>query len=458
MMHAQPDILSYVSRHLIAPLWAAKERSPYLRLLQTLTRTPFRALEDIEGDQLERLKKLLLHAAGCSPYYDRILRESDVSVEDVHSLKDLEAIPVLTKDCIRDNQDALFATGLGKENLVRMKTSGSTGVSLELYMDEGSQQWKRACALRHNEWSGWRFGERCGAIWGNPEYTLNWRTRLRNILLDRMFFLDTLKMDKAAMLKFHEEMVLYKPTLVFGHAHSLYLFAQFLLQEGLACPSPKGLISTAMVLHDFEREVIEKAFKAKVFNRYGCEEVSLIASECHAHEGLHVNMDTLIVEIVRPDGTNAAPGEPGAVVVTDLTNYAMPVIRYKVGDVATKKDAPCSCGMNYPLLESLNGRIADYVRTPSGKFISGISLTENFAMKLPGIRQLQIVQDKLDHFIYRVVKGEAWSEQTANEIGRLTDERFDGEIRHEIEFVESIQSEASGKYRFCISLLDEQPF
>lgn len=267
-----------------------------------------------------------------------------------------------------------------------------------------------------------------------------------------------MKMDTDAMHRFHEAALRYKPTMYFGHAHSLYLFAQFLQQKGLQLPRPEGIVSTAMVLHDFERKVIEQAFRAKIFNRYGCEEVSLIASECAFHEGLHINMDTLIVEIVGPDGNTVPAGTPGAVVVTDLTNYAMPIIRYKIGDVATMKKEPCSCGMSYPLLESLNGRIADYVRTPSGKFVSGISLTENFAMKIPEIKQLQIVQDQTDHFTYRIVRGDSWSSDAVEEVKRLTIERFDGEIRHDIEYVESIQSESSGKYRFCISLLDEQPF
>ena len=133
------------------------------------------------------------------------------------------------------------------------------------------------------------------------------------------------------------------PSLLFGHAHSLFLFAEFLRSRGLKATQPNGIIATAMVLHDWQRRVIEGVCGCKVTNRYGCEEVSLIACECERHEGLHVNSDGVFVEILR-DGRPAQPGEAGQVVVTDLTNRAMPIIRYQVGDVAVASDRLCPCG------------------------------------------------------------------------------------------------------------------
>src|SRR5262249_36059664 len=143
---------------------------------------------------------------------------------------------------------------------------------------------------------------------------------------------------------------------------------------------PRGILAAAMVLHDWERRTIEAVFDCPVTNRYGCEEVSLIACECERHDGLHINADGVYVEVLRHDGTPAAPGEAGAVVVTALANRAMPILRYQVGDMAVASDRCCPCGRGLPLLECIEGRVADYVVTPSGQLISGISLTENFAM------------------------------------------------------------------------------
>lgn len=456
-MHNEKDLYSGIARHVVAPLWAKKERSPYLRHLGWLDKSQYRSIEEVRADQLSRLKKLLEHACKNTAFYADRMKAAGISPASINSLEDLALLPLLTKDDIRANKERMAARNFPVETLFPKKTSGSTGVSLEFYVDEESLQWKRACAIRTDKWTGWNIGEKVGAIWGNPEYKKSWKGRVRNFLLERYTYLDTLKMDEASMLDFHAGIKKARPTLLFGHAHSIYLFAKFLELKGLADIRPKGIISTAMVLHDFERKLIESVFGCKVTNRYGCEEVSLIACECREHKGLHMNMDTLIVEMVKADGQPASVGEPGVIVVTDLTNYGMPFIRYKVGDVGVPSSRVCPCGCNYPLIESLEGRSADYVITPEGDFISGISLTENFAMHLKGVKQIQIVQERPDYIVFRLVKGEDFTQGTLDQLHRLVLERFGPAMTYSLEFPESIQQEKSGKYRFCISKL-RNPF
>jgi len=448
----QGDLYSSCVRAIVAPLWAAWEKSPYLSHLRRFRRTPYRPLELVRDDQWLRLKSLLDHAYTHTIFYRERFERLDITPQDVRSWQDFEGLPLLTKDDIRAHRDAMVADNIPKDRLFPKKTSGSTGVSLSFFVDEDSLQWKRGCALRHDEWTGWRLGERVGAVWGNPEYKKSWRGYVRNTLLERGTFLDTLRMDEETMTDFHATISRQRPTLLFGHAHSLYLFARFVQQNGLSPIRPKGIISTAMVLHDFERALVEEVFGCKVTNRYGCEEVSLIACECEAHQGLHVNLDTLVFECLR-DGRAAPPGRTGAVVVTDLTNYGMPFIRYQVGDTARMAEKSCACGRTYPLIESLEGRIADYVRTPEGEYISGISLTENFAMVLEGVKQMQIVQDELDHLLFRIVPGGDDGADLQGRIAGLVLERFGTSMRHDIEYTDSIQSETSGKYRFCVSKL-----
>ncbi|MCC6345979.1 MAG: phenylacetate--CoA ligase family protein [Nitrospirales bacterium] len=434
-----------------------KERSPYLKHLHCLETSHFRPLEEVRRDQWRRLGRLLRHAGEHTGFYAERMGKQGIRPGDIRSWEDFARIPLLTKDDIRENRDRMVARTIPPEKLLPKKTSGSTGVSLEFFVDEDSLQWKRACALRHDRWTGWNLGEKVAAVWGNPEYRKNWRGHVRNFLLERYTYLDTLKMDKGEMLDFYHRIRKKMPTLLFGHAHSLYLFACFLEKNGLGGIRPAGIISTAMVLHDFERRRIEQVFGCRVTNRYGCEEVSLIACECREHNGLHLNMDTLIVEVVR-DGRPAPPGETGAVVVTDLTNYGMPFIRYKVGDAGALSERTCPCGCTYPLLESLEGRIADYIVTPEGKYISGISLTENFAMHLGGVKQLQIVQERVDFLVFRIVTGEGFDGTSLGGLEALAAERFGRGMHYEVEFVDSLPQESSGKYRFCISKLKEGPF
>jgi phenylacetate-CoA ligase len=322
---------------------------------------------------------------------------------------------------------------------------------VKVYVDEDSLQWKRACTIRADEWSGWRLGEPVAKVWGNPEYLRRgWRGRLRNALLERARYLDTLKMDAAALARFARVLRRKQPRLIFGHAHSVFLLADYLRQHGPAGIRPRGVITSAMVLHSWQRRVIEEVFGCPVTNRYGCEEVSLIACECERHHGLHVNADGVYVEVLR-DGRPARPGEPGSVVVTDLTNRAMPLLRYQVGDVAVPAERPCPCGRGLPLLERVDGREADYVVTADGELISGISLTENFALQVPGLAQLQIVQETVRRFRFRIVRGPDFGPSSLERIAALVAERFGPGVAYDCEFVDRIAPERSGKYRFCIS-------
>ena len=450
------DILGIFIRKIVAPLWAMKEKSQYLQHLSTIERMQRWPIERVREEQLQRLRSIIQHAVEKTDYYNERFAQDGIASNSIATLADLQRVPMLTKDDIRANKERMVTRDFPRERLISKKTSGSTGVSVELYMDDEGSQWKRGATIAYDRWAGWDIGERVGAIWGNPECYQNWRMYLRNMLLTRHIYLDTLKMDNQAMRDYHATLLKKKPVILFGHAHSLFLFARFIEQNGLSRIHPKGIISTCMVLHDFERKAIERVFGCRVTNRYGCEEVSLIACEC-SEGNMHLNCASLIVEFIR-DGKPVAPGEPGAIVVTDLTNFGMPIIRYMVGDVgvpSTKSSCPCGC--NYPIMDSLEGRVADFVVTPDGNYISGISLTENFAMRLPGVKQMQIIQEKVDSLVFRIVKGELFSEQTIVDIDLLARERFGDQMRWQIEYVASIQSELSGKYRFCISKI-ENPF
>ena len=444
------DWYSFICRNIVAPIWAKRERTPYLKISRELKKEENRSMDEKNSIQSQRLKRIIQHAWQHTGYYRDKWQSIGFAPEDLESQDDLTKLPILTKDDIRTHKARMMAGGIPKEKLIPKKTSGSTGVSLELWLDDDSMQWKRGCTLYFDEWSGWKIGDKIASIWGNPTHQGNWRAVVRNILLERYDYLDTLKMSEKEMLAFYQRQRRRKPTLLFGHAHSLFFFANFLKQKGLEPFRPKGIISTCMVLHDFERKRIEETFGCKVFNRYGCEEVSLIACECEAHEGLHLNLNTLIVEFIR-DGRPVRAGEAGAIVVTDLTNYGMPFIRYKVGDVGIPSENLCSCGRSLPLMESLEGRVADYVVTPEGSLISGISLTENFAMQLPEIKQLQIIQEKRDFMVFKMVRGEAFSTGSEERIKNLALERFGPQVTFKCEYVEHIPQEANGKYRFCIS-------
>ena len=435
-------MLDTLNRHLMHPFMAWREGRPHLRYLDALQKTQFDAPEIIRARQLEALQAQLKHAWDTVPYYRAAWTQAGVHPADVRELADLEAFPIVTKADIRRHNRALVSSAFDITKLREKRTSGSTGVPLTIYCDEPAMQWKAACTIRSDEWSGYRLGQRVAKVWGNPEYRqFGLKGRLRNYFLDRAMYLDTLDLNDQRIAEFTKAIRRHRPGLIFGHAHSLYLLACALKKSRVFDVRPNGIISTAMILHDWQRAVIEEVLGCKVTNRYGCEEVSLIASECEEHNGLHINADSVYAEV---------PSD-GKLLVTDLSNRGMPLIRYQVGDVVVPSTRACKCGRGLPMIERVEGRDADYVLTPAGHLISGISLTENFAVLIPGTAQVQIVQESITQLRIRLVADDAFNTSSRQKIADLVRDTFGDTVTHDVELVDAIPQEPSGKYRFCIS-------
>jgi phenylacetate-CoA ligase len=438
-------MLDTLNRHFVQPLIAAKRRSRHLRNYRHLNKTQFDSPDTVKARQLSMLKAQLRHAYATVPFYQRTWAAAGVHPDDVKTLADLAHFPVVTKTDIRTHAAEMLSEAYRGAKLRTKTTSGSTGVPLVIKLDERGAQWKAGCTLRADEWSGWRLGQRVAKVWGNPEYRhFGLRGRLTNHFVDRAIYLDTINLTDDRIREFVAAVRRHRPGLVFGHAHSLYMLACVLNKAGISDIRPNGCISTAMPLHDYQRTAIEQALGVKVTNRYGCEEVSLIACQCERHKGLHVAAESVYVEV-------NGEGRTGPLLVTDLSNFAMPLIRYQIGDVATLSDSPCECGRGLPVLEKVEGRDADYVVTPSGSLISGISLTENFAVLIKGAAQVQIIQETVTHLRVRMVRDPIWDAGSERQIRELVLKTFGPTMTYDLEFVDLIPQEPSGKYRFCVS-------
>jgi phenylacetate-CoA ligase len=293
-------------------------------------------------------------------------------------------------------------------------------------------------------------GEPIAALWGNVTDLTTRKQKLKDLLLSPHIWLDTMEVTERSVLAFARDWKKARPTLLFGHAHSLFLLAHYVQKLCITEIRPKAIISTSMMLLPNERALIEQVFDLRVFDRYGCEEVSLIASECERHEGMHLNVEHLYIEFVKEDGGHAEPGEPGKIVVTDLMNYAMPFIRYDVEDVGIPKAGSCSCGRGMPLMEHVTGRVADFLLKPDGTRVAGVSLIENTLTKYPGIDQMQIIQETVDGLTLRLVTGPAFSRREAGALLDYFHQVFGRKTDVRLEITDEIRPESSGKYRFSI--------
>jgi phenylacetate-CoA ligase len=213
---------------------------------------------------------------------------------------------------------------------------------------------------------------------------------------------------------------------------------------------PHAVKSTAEVLTDEERTTIEQAFRCPVYNFYGSREVNNLAAECPAHKGLHVNALTRYIEVVDETGKPLGPLQPGRILVTDLTNYAMPFIRYEIEDIGTWSGAQCKCGRPFPVLANVLGRKTDFIVTPSGKLIHGEYFTHLF-YGMPAVSQFQLVQDSLDHVRMEVVLSPGASESSLDSLRSRLSESMGAGVRCDVETVQQIERPPSGKHRFTVS-------
>ena len=442
-------MLTWISKHIFFPLWELKDgarRGEYLRLLNE---TQWWEPERIRQQQWNRLREIVAYASRHCPYYATRLAEVGVSV-DIKDWDEFRRIPVLTKQDIREQGTRLLSREFAREDLVESRTGGSTGKALTLYCDKQCQELRNAAAMRSDQWAGWDIGMKVAAVWGNPPVANTVKKKLRNMLLDRFMYLDTMQINETSVVQFVQEWYREDPKVLFGHSHSLFILATFLRKLEIRDLRPQGIISTSMMLLDPERRVIEEVFRCKVTNRYGCEEVSLIACECEKREGLHMNLDHVIVEFLRDDGTQAAPGEEANIIVTELINRGMPLIRYRVEDMGMSSARNCACGRSLPLMEKVVGRRADFLKRPDGSLVAGVSLVERTLTAIPGIEQMQLIQNQANEIQAKLVTDDQWSQNSEAALRHELQSVFGGQVKIDITQVAKLDQTGAGKYRFAI--------
>ena len=433
-------------------LWETKEGGNRLKEFKALKQQQYWSAAELRALQTQKLAQLLNHAHKTSRWYNPLIAQAGIDLSKV-TLADLSRLPITTKADIRAHTEAFISDSFNKDTLNKAKTGGSTGVSLNLYFDETCQQKRNAAQMYADSLAQWEIGARTAAVWGNPPVAKTIKQKLRSYLLERTIYLDTMDLNPNSMNAFVQQWQQFQPQVIFGHAHSIYIFAKHLRDHTITHLQPQGIVATSMMLLDHERETIEHAFNCKVTNRYGCEEVGLIAVECEHHQGMHINSPHIILECLDDKGQPVATGTPGKLVITDLNNYGMPLIRYRVEDVGVLSERPCSCGRTTPLLERLEGRVADFLKKIDGGQVAGVSLVERTLTKIAGIEQMQLVQEKLDEIIINRVKAAEYTPATDQALIAEFTEVFGPQVALKINNVDKIPQEKSGKYRFSICKL-----
>jgi phenylacetate-CoA ligase len=447
------DSAALLIRNVLYPLWTVRNRSHRLSDLAALRESQYWPAERIRAEQFEQFRRMVGFAYEQCDFYRRKYDAAGFNPADLRSVADVARVPSITKTEIQQFASEMIARDKrGSKDLLADMTGGSTGSPLRFFYDNRRLDSRIAATLRHNEWAGWHLGGRAAVLWGAPRDIIasDFKSRVRSWILERRLVLDASSLTEESMRSFARKLASYRPEVLLAYANTLGLFARFVEAEGLKLPSPRGIITSAEVLTPENRALIERVLGAPVYDRYGSREFAVIASECDQHSGLHVNAENLLVEI-----TGDTPDESGEIAVTDLKNFAMPMIRYMTRDHGRMTGKTCACGRGLPLLQLTGGRTTDFLHGSNGRRVSGIVLATYVITNNKGIGQVQFVQSQRGRMQVNVVKSPAWSEQSTADLLAKAANFLGADMNFEVVYLPAIPHEKSGKYRFSICTIDD---
>jgi len=420
-------------------------------------------LAELEKIQLSRLNSLLNHAAKNVPYY-RGLFELNGLIQngriELRSLSELQRIPLLKKDIIRREKERLHSFDHDIRKSFPNSSGGSTGEPVSLLQDEEYVVSDSANLLLLKDWRGVAPFDSEIFIWGAERDTFEGKRSLSGRFGDFMrnrLILNSFRMTEYSKKRYIDILNRHRPKMIRAYADSIYEIARYASENNIKV-RPQNVIHTgASNLHPFMREEIEKVFQCPVYDHYGGREVGSIASECSAHDGLHIMMEHNIVEVIGKDNRPGPPGHEGEIVVTNLSNYSMPIIRYRIGDMGIMKTySPCPCGCSYPKMQSVMGRVVDVFRTADGQTVSPIYFIHLIGVVYNDgtIGKFQVIQKDLETIRIKLEGGCDINQSVMDNItGKIKLVMGEG-CRVEFETVDKIKTAPSGKYRYTISELN----
>jgi phenylacetate-CoA ligase len=411
---------------------------------------------DMREHQNKRLRRLVKYAYDNVPFYKLKLKERGLKPSDIATVNDLNKLPIIRKQEIANNP-AVISQEFNVPDLQVLSTSGSTGQPLKIYVSNVEDDYRKAKHLMANIFCGQKPRDRYVAITA-PSHFKQVPRLLRTLsIYDRTFIsvFDEIEMQISTLERI-------KPKILAGYASSLLLLAKELEKRERKPSSPKFILSGAELLDGLARTTIESVFGSPIFDQYAIMEFDRIAWQCPERLQYHMDAYALITEFVDQKGEPVSEGERGEIICTSLFNYAMPFIRYSVGDIGVPSDDVCACGLKLPLMKVIEGRKDSLLVLPDGRLLSPRTFTVAMNMsKLIGcIEHFRVIQKKTDYFILHIKrKDESIDKVTMkNELVKHLEKMLnltEGELTFDIRFQDTIPLDKNGKFNAVVSEIEK---
>ncbi len=443
-------------RELMAGAYSLKIRNKryggyFNEQMEILKKNASLSFKEREQLQFQTLKDTLNYAMENVPYYQNLFKKIGFIPDDMRSLDDLRRIPVLEREVIRNRADELLSKSYTGSTYIH-HTSGTTGMALSFTLSTECNQRSYACMWYQYSWGGVKRGDPIATFGYHPVTSSEKKTPpfwLHDPVENELFF--SIQHISAENAHFYiEELNRFRPVMIRGVPSFINLIAQYMLESGMSY-RPNAIFTNSETLTDFQRKNIEKAFGCTVFNYYSNGERTCHVLQCEKGS-LHVLTETGVVEVLRPNGTPAAAGEVGDLVLTNMINRAMPLIRYKIGDTAVMGEGSCPCGRQTPLLKELTGRITDHLVTKDGRRIHPIHV---FCGTTEKVLEAQFVQEKVGSAILKIVPRQDFTKEDEKALMDEVIWDIGKDIDIELQIVKEIERTKTGKFRHIVSKLGQ---
>jgi len=443
-------IRKFVTKNISLPLYdyakGLKVRKYYKFYKETLKWSR----SEIKEYQFQKLKKLLIYAYENTNFYANRFKENNLTIDSIKSIEDLSKIPPLTRTDVQANIDDLIAKNFNLKKAYKGASSGSTGQPVFYYHDTNALAAGQAAHYLGWSLAGWEFGDRGLHIWGNPT-VVNYEWKKFSSKLKAIFF----NYDKFAAYKLIEaekfEELLYlikKRDYIFldGYTNAIYLFAKYVKEKDIKLRKFKYIFTTAENLHDYQRDLIKDVL-GPIYDEYACGEILGVAYECKFCKKYHITDPHVVVEfdnkIVTNDGSKS-------LLITDLDNYAMPLIRYQNGDLAVQEKEN-NCKIRYNSISSISGRTSDIINLPEGGNLVVPSFFGSTLLKrLDNIIQYQIERVRKDKIIVKLVVNDNFNDTDKAKISISLKKYLKDKINWELKIVDKIPINKSNKFKLLI--------
>ncbi|MHC4401504.1 MAG: phenylacetate--CoA ligase family protein [Planctomycetota bacterium] len=427
-------------------------------ILRELRRSEQWPRERLKRFQLGRLQDVVTKAYQHTPYWRSVMEQAGFAPDDVRSLSDLRRFPLLDKETVRARREEMVWRDEGPR-LQLVRTSGSTNEALQFYTNSNREAQINAARMRGHEWVGIRRGDREMYFWGSP-VELSKQDRLKRIRdwLINDGLTNGFHITPERVPQYVDYWKRWRPKCIFGYPCSFMLVVTMARSEGidlgeLAGRGLKSIITTSEMLTDVDRNTIAAAFGVPVYDSFGLREIGLVGHECE-RQTMHCVDEQLILETIDPTTLEPTDGE-GELVVTNVMGPAMPIFRYRTGDVVTLSDAPCACGRSLSQVKISGGRVAEFVVTTDGTWIPGYAFIY-ICRAVEGIVKFQVVQERRGELRVRLATDASFPADGARQVQSAVEKRLASDDKIVVEIVDDVQPAPSGKYRPVVGKLAER--